>query len=181
MCVCVCDEVGGSVCPSVENPDLVLQKTGYSKSPTHSRTVEYGSRQTVQARPDYPHRVVSPPRGLTCNMQQVAPTSDRPLCYEVQQQTGSVCVTRSGPPGLGSLPWEDLDPYVFQLVAILGKVVEKLRDYPCMRIILITPVWPNMSWFWDLVTMSNQIPLCLPHLLNLLTQPFILHTGICET
>ena len=148
VCVCVCDEVGGSVCPSVENPDLVLQKTGYSKSPTHA---------------------------LTCNMQQVAPTSDRPLCYEVQQQTGSVCVTRSGPPGLGSLPWENLDPYVFQLVAILGKVVEKLRDYPCMRIILITPVWPNMSWFWDLVTMSNQIPLCLPHLPNLLTEA--IHTA----
>ena len=26
-----------------------------------------------------------------------------------------------------------------------------------------------MPWFWDLVTMSSQIPLCLP---NLLTQPF---------
>ena len=69
------DEVGGSVCPSVENPDLVLQKAGYPKSPTYSRPVECGSRQTIQARPDYPHRVVSPPRGLPCNMQQVAPTS----------------------------------------------------------------------------------------------------------
>ena len=34
---------------------------------------------------------------------------------------------------------------------------------------LIAPGWPNMPWFWDLVAMSSQIPLCLP---NLLTQPF---------
>ena len=36
-----------------------------------------------------------------------------------------------------SLSWEDLDPYAFPPAAILGKVVEKLQDYPCNRIILI--------------------------------------------
>ena len=64
------------------------------------------------------------------------------------------------------LSWEDLDPYAFPPAAILGKVVEKLEDYPCNRIILITPGWPNMPWFWthtDLVAMSSQIPLCLPN------------------
>ena len=30
-----------------------------------------------------------------------------------------------------SLSWEDLDPYAFPPVAILGKVVETLQDYPC--------------------------------------------------
>ena len=35
--------------------------------------------------------------------------------------------------------------------------------------ILIAPGWPNMPWFWDLVAMSSQIPLCLP---NLVSQPF---------
>ena len=35
-----------------------------------------------------------------------------------------------------SLSWEDLDPYAFPPAAILGKVVEKLQDYPCNRIIL---------------------------------------------
>ena len=71
-----------------------------------------------------------------------------------------------------NLPWEDLDAYAFPPVAILGKVVEKLQDSPCKRIILIAPGWPNMPWFWDLVTMSSQIPLSLPNLPNLLTQPF---------
>ena len=76
-----------------------------------------------------------------------------------------------------SLPWlGDLDPYAFPPLAILGKVV-KLQDYPCSRIILIAAGWPNMPWFWDLVSMSSLIPLCLP---NLLTQPFnqILHRNL---
>ena len=71
-----------------------------------------------------------------------------------------------------SLPWGDLDAYAFPPAAILGKVVEKLQDSPCKRIILIAPGWPNMPWFWDLVAMSSQIPLSLPNLPNLLTQPF---------
>ena len=71
-----------------------------------------------------------------------------------------------------SLPWEDLDAYPFPPAAILGKVVENLQDSPCKRIILIAPGWPNMPWFWDLVAMSSQIPLSLPNLPNLLTQPF---------
>ena len=69
-----------------------------------------------------------------------------------------------------SLSWENLDPYTFPPAAILGKVVEKLQDYPCNRIILIAPGWPNMPWFWDLVAMSSQM--CLPNIPNLVSQPF---------
>ena len=43
---------------------------------------------------------------------------------------------------------------------------------PCRRMILIAPGWLNMTLFWDLVAMSSQIPLSLPILPNLLTQPF---------
>ena len=71
-----------------------------------------------------------------------------------------------------TLLWEDLDAYAFPPTAILGKVVEKLLDSPCKRIIMIAPGWTNMPWFWDLVTMSSQVPLSLPNLPNLLTQPF---------
>ena len=132
--------------------------------------------QTIQT-------VVSPSRGLPNNMQQVASASNRPICHKVQQQVASFCVTCTGFPGHSSgctLPWEDLDAYAFQPAAILGKVVEKLQDTPYKSIILIAPGWPNMPWFWDLVTMSSQIPLSLPNLPNLLTQPFnqILHRNL---
>ena len=106
-------------------------------------------------------------------MQPVAPASNRQICHEVQQQVASVCVTCTGFPGHSSgctkSAMGDLDTYAFQPAAILRKVVEKLQDSPCKRIMLIAPGWPNMPWFWDLVAMSSQIPLSLP---NLLTQPF---------
>ena len=71
-----------------------------------------------------------------------------------------------------SLSWENLDADAFPPTAILGKVVEKLQDSPYQRLIVIAPGWPYMTWFWDLVEMSSHIPLLLPQLPNLLTQPF---------
>ena len=71
-----------------------------------------------------------------------------------------------------TLPWRDLDAYAFPPTAILGKVVEKLQNCPCKKLILIAPGWPNMTWFWDLVEMSSQIPLLLLQMPDLLTQPF---------
>ena len=160
----------------------MYQKIGYSQSPTHSRPTECVSRQAIQARPDHSDIVVSPPRGLPSDMQQVAPASNKPFCNKVQKQTGSICVTNSNPLAWAIdaliLPWEDLDPYAFPPAVILGKVVEKLQDYPFRRIILIAPGWPNMPCFWDLVTMSSKIALCLP---NLLTQSFRLNTRVCQT
>ena len=55
-----------------------------TQGPTHSRVAESGSRQAVQSRPDHPDSMVSLCRGLSVDMQQVVPTSDRPVCYEVQ-------------------------------------------------------------------------------------------------
>ena len=69
-------EIGLTLCPSVENPDLVFQETGNSPIPTHFRLAESDNRQTIQARPDHPDRVVSPSRCLPVDMHQVAPTSD---------------------------------------------------------------------------------------------------------
>ena len=42
-----------------------------------------------------------------------------------------------------SLSLEDLDPYAFPLVAILCKMVARLQDYPCRRIILIALQTPH--------------------------------------
>ena len=52
-----------------------------------------------------------------------------------------------------SLPWENLDAYAFPPAAILGKVVERLQDPPCKRIILIPLSLPNL-----LTQPFNQIP-----------------------
>ena len=95
-------EVGPAVCPTMENLDLVYQTSSNSKSPTHPRPAECGSRQAIQIGPDHSNGVVPPTRGFSSDMQQVAPASNRPICHEVQQQVTSVRVTGTGSPGHSS-------------------------------------------------------------------------------
>ena len=139
-----------TVCPLVENPGLVYHKTGDPQSLTHPRSAECGSRQTIPARPDHPEWSLLP---------EVFPT----ICSRWHWPQIDLFATRFNnklplfvspePDPLASavdalsLPWEDLDAYGFPPAAILGKVVEKLQDSPCKRIILIAPGWPNMPWF----------------------------------
>ena len=134
------------MCPAIENLDLVFQETSDSQSLTHSKPAEHGSRPAIQARPDHPDRIVSASRGFPINMQQVAMASNRSICHKAQQQVTSVSPV---PDPLASvvdelsLPLEDLDAYAFPPAAILGKVVEKLQDCPCKRIIVIAPGGPT--------------------------------------
>ena len=95
-------EFGPSVCPLMENLNLVYQEESNPQGPTHSRPAECGSRQAIQARPAHPNGVVSPSRGISSDMQHVTPTSDRLICNEVQEQVASVCVISTGSPGLSS-------------------------------------------------------------------------------
>ena len=76
-----------------------------------------------------------------------------------------------------NLHWETLNVYAFPPFSLLGKVLSKVRDQGCRRMILIAPGWPNISWFWDLVSLSSQIPLTLPVQEDLVTQPF---NGTCH-
>ena len=154
------------------------QETGDSQSLTHSRLAECHSRQAVQARPDHQDRMVLPAKGLPS------------ICSRWHQPQVDLFPTRfnnklpqlvSSVPDMGSGCTQSAtggsEPICFSTGSCLGQVVEKLHDNPCKRIILIAPGYPNMPWFWDLVAMSSQIPLCLP---NLLTETFsqILHRNL---
>ena len=78
------------------------------------------------------------------------------------------------------IPWENLDVYAFPPVSLLNRVVSKVIVQGCRRMILIAPGWSNMPWFWDLVSLSVQIPLILPLQQDLVTQPFngLLHRDL---
>ena len=90
------NEVGPTVCPTVENLDLVFPATSNSQSSTHSRPLKCDSRQTVQAGSNHPDRVVPPSGRLSTDMQPVAPAPNRPVCHEVQPQiTSFYCVNTS--------------------------------------------------------------------------------------
>ena len=92
-------EVGPTVCPTLENLDLVHRKTSDSEGPTHSWTLKCSGRQTVQIGTDYSNIMVPPSRSFSSPVQQVAPTSNRSLCHEIQQQVAPICLTSSGPHG----------------------------------------------------------------------------------
>ena len=96
------DEIGLPVCPTVENTVLVYQAASNSQGTSHPRPAERDSRQAIQAWPDHSNRVVTSSRSVPSCMLQVAPATSGPVCHQVQQQTATVCITGTRPPGLGS-------------------------------------------------------------------------------
>ena len=76
-------EVGPTVCPTVENLDLVFPATSDSKSPTYPWPTKCDSRQTIKAESDHPDRMVPPSGHFSKVVQQMAPASDRPICHSL--------------------------------------------------------------------------------------------------
>ena len=91
-------EIRPPVCPSLENPDLVFPAAGNLKSPSHSRPAKCNSGQAIPSGSDHSDRVVPSDRSVSDLMPKVAPTSDRPIRYEVQPQAAPVCISSTGLP-----------------------------------------------------------------------------------
>ena len=96
------DEIGLSVCPTVENSVLVYQAASNPQGTSHPRPAERDCRQAIQAWPDHSNRVVTSSRSVPSCMFKVASATSGPVCHQVQQQTTTVCITSTRPPGLGS-------------------------------------------------------------------------------
>ena len=90
------------MCPSLENDDLVYQKSSNSESQAHPRPTKRDSRQTIQTGPNHSNRMVPQRRDFPSNMQPVAQTSSGPVCHQVQQKASTICLSGPRPPGLGS-------------------------------------------------------------------------------
>ena len=145
-------EVGPTLCPTLENLDLVHRETSDSEGRTHSRPLKCSGRRAVQTGTNHPNGMGPPSRSFPSPVRQ--PQIDLfatrfnnklPLFVSPVPDPMATAVDAL------SLSWEDLEAYAFPPTAILGKVVEKLQDSPYRRLIIITLGWPNMTWFWDLV------------------------------
>ena len=68
-----------------------------------------------------------------------------------------------------NINWSGLTAYAYPPMALLHRVIQKIRQYNCL-IIVVTPRWPGMPWFWDIVQLSTEIPLHLPVSTTLLKQ-----------
>ena len=71
-----------------------------------------------------------------------------------------------------NIDWTGLTAYAYPPTALLHRVIQK--------IILISPGWPGMPWFWDLVQRSKEIPLQLPVSTTLLKQShnYVFHRNL---
>ena len=151
------DKLGFSVCPAVENPAWCTRKQVTLKArhiPGRLNVIadnlsRFG--QTIQTEWSL-HPEVFQALCSQWHQPQVDLFATR-FNNKLPQFVSPVPVPQAWAVDALSLSWKDLDPYAFPPAAILGKVVEKLQDYPCNRIILIAPGWTNMPWFWDLVAM----------------------------
>ena len=66
---------------------------------THPGSLKRGGRQIVQTRTDHSNRMVPSTTSFSKVVPQVAPTSDRPLCHNIQEQASPLCITGSASHG----------------------------------------------------------------------------------
>ena len=104
----------------------------------HSRLAQCDSRQAVQTLTGHSDGVVSAPRGLCTDLPQVAPSQDRPICHQVQQQTASVHVSSPGCKSLGCKHSEsvlgNLNLYAFPPIPLLTSVVNKILSHQSQEV-----------------------------------------------
>ena len=68
-------------------------------------------------------------------------------------------------------PWNHLDVYAFPPFNLVDRVVARVRETPNLSMTLIAPLWPEKSWFTNLLLLLTQPPLALPLWDHLLHQP----------
>ena len=95
-------EIRLSLCPPVENSDLVPFQGNSPEGPAHSGSLECDSRQAVKTQSGDSNRVVAGSTGVQSVVLQVGPSSGRLVCHQFQSQTPQVCFTGSGSKGLDS-------------------------------------------------------------------------------
>ena len=68
-------------------------------------------------------------------------------------------------------PWKDLDVYPFPPFHLVERVVARVRETPNLSMTLVVPLWPEKTWFADLLLLLSQPPPELPPWDHLLRQP----------
>ena len=106
-------------------------------------------------------------------MQQVTPAQHRPICHEVQQQITSVCLTGTGSPGhCSGHPQPAMGGsgrLCFPTSSHLGQSGGEVAGLPMQE---NHSDCAGVAQHALVLGSGGQIPLSLPNLPNLLTQPF---------
>ena len=68
-----------------------------------------------------------------------------------------------------SISWDHIHGYAFPLFHVIPAILNKIHLFQC-RIILVASLWPQRSWFPDLLQLVIAPPLRLPNVPDLLGQ-----------
>ena len=68
-----------------------------------------------------------------------------------------------------SLNWDRIHGYAFPSFHIIPAILNKICSHQC-KLVLIAPLWPQASWFPDVLQLLVDYPITLPFFPNLLTQ-----------
>ena len=68
-----------------------------------------------------------------------------------------------------SMNWNHLHAYTFPPTILIPFILNKIRQSQC-RIVLIAPLWPQRTWFSEVLQLLVSAPVCLPLFPKLLTQ-----------
>ena len=162
------------MCSSVENHDLVPSLRHNSKSQAHSRVPECDGRPTVQVEQFQSTEWSLHPQVFKQICQKwFNPRVDCRFATHLNHKV-SLYVSPVPDPNAWdidalSINWTCLTNYAYPPVALLHRVIPKIRQNNCL-VILIASGWPRMPWFWDLVQLLTEIPLQLPVSTTLLKQ-----------
>ena len=118
--------------------------------------------------------MVTASAGVQADLSQVVHPSCRSNSHSSEPQTTTVCLSSPRPKCLKhrcskNINWSGLTAYAYTPMALLQRVIQKIRRWNCL-IIVLAPGWPGMPWLWDLVQLSTEIPVQLPASTTLLKQ-----------
>ena len=169
-----------NVLSPVEDHDMVPSLSHNIKSQTHSRVSECDDRPSIQFEPSTVNRMVTASAGVQTDLSKVV-HSCRSICHSPEPQTSTVRISCPRPKGLGHrCSGHKLDGSHCLCLLSDGSPSQgdqkKIRQCHCL-IIVITPGWPGMPWFWDLVQLSTEIPLQLPVSTTLLNPHLVSRSG----
>ena len=60
-----------------------------------------------------------------------------------------------------SMNWNHLHAYAFPPTIMIPSVLNKIRQSQC-SIVLIAPLWPQQTWFSEVLQLLVSVPVCLP-------------------
>ena len=141
----------------VEDNDLVPSLPHNLKSQTHSRVSECDGQPSVQVEPSAVNRMVTVSTGVQTICQKwFTPHVDlfaTRLNNKLPLYMSPVPDDNAWDIDALNINWSGLTAYAYPPIALLHRVIRKSDP-----IIVISPGWPGMPWFWDLVQLSTEIP-----------------------